>query len=77
MGMAAVRRRYGVPAKRGMRVRVYDGRVGRITSTYGDNIYVRIDNDRHTRLFHPTWRITYFAPDGSILQKHVDGERVR
>ena len=50
MGMKWVREYYGVPAKRGMRVRV-DGRPGVITSAT-HHIFVRL-------YCHPTWRVEY------------------
>ena len=55
---AYVRQRYGVPAKRGMRVTA-DGKPGRITSGAGHYIRVLIDGDKHSSLWHPTWRMVY------------------
>lgn len=72
MSMSAVRKRYSVPAKRGMRVRVYNGRLGRITSTYGDNLRIRLDERRHPGIYHPTWRITYLGNDGTVLAEYSD-----
>lgn len=54
----AVRRRYAVPAKRGMRVTV-DGRSGRIASCDGEYIRVRFDGARRSLRCHPTWRVEY------------------
>lgn len=61
-----VRRYYGVPAKRGMRVTVYNGQQGRITSGAGHYIRVRLDGENWSRHFHPTWRMTYHTPDGDV-----------
>jgi hypothetical protein len=59
-----VRRYYGVPAKRGMRVTV-NGLPGRITSAAGQYIRVLFDGDTQSSLCHPTWRVEY----------HVEPER--
>lgn len=53
-----VRRVYGVPAKRGMRV-VADGQPGVITSGDGAHIRIRLDGEKHSAPWHPTWRIDY------------------
>jgi len=65
MSMAYIRRTWGVPAKRGMRV-IYTGSgvamMGRITSSAGGALLVRLDGDarrsRRIRL-HPTWHVEY------------------
>lgn len=46
-----VRRTYGVPAKRGMRV-IANGKPGRITSGNGQYIMVRIDGDKNPSCWH-------------------------
>lgn len=56
-----VRRYYGVPAKRGMRVTVYDGREGTITCGAGHYIRIRLDGEKRSRIFHPTWKLTYHS----------------
>lgn len=61
-GMAYVRRVYGVPAKRGMKVKYHgDRRVKRgvITSASGGRLRVRIDGERESRRYHPTWEMQY------------------
>lgn len=55
-----VRERYGVPAKRGMRV-IADGKPGRITSGAGHYIRVLIDGDKHSSYWHPTWNMEYLV----------------
>lgn len=60
-----VRRYYGVPAKRGMRV-TCDGKPGVITSGAGAHIRVRLDGERHPYPYHPTWRVTYHTPTGDV-----------
>lgn len=59
-----VRRAYGVPAKRGLRVTV-DGRGGVITRGNGGYIMVRFDGDTHSRACHPTWRVDYSVGAGA------------
>ena len=57
-----VRKTYGVPAKRGMRVRYYgEGRneFGTITSSSGGYVNVRLDGWKHPMPFHPTWMLEY------------------
>jgi hypothetical protein len=53
-----VRQRYGVPARRGMRV-VADGNPGRITSGAGNYIRVLIDGEKRPSTWHPTWHMEY------------------
>lgn len=53
-----VRRYYGVPAKRGMRV-VANGKPGVITSGAGERIRIRLDGDKGSAHWHPTWHIDY------------------
>ncbi len=57
-GFDYVRRYYGVPAKRGMRV-IADGRPGVITSSAGNYIRVRLDGERRSGYWHPTWNMEY------------------
>lgn len=59
MTMAYVRRYYGVPAKRGGRIRFdYDGRLGTITKATA-HIWVRFDGAKWSEQLHPTWMVTY------------------
>lgn len=63
-----VRRYYGVPGKRGMRIEV-DGRPGRIMSFPDAHVGVRFDDEpRWTQHAHPTWRMTYFLDDGTTVE---------
>lgn len=64
MSMQRIRRRYDVPAKRGMRVRyVADGKhppeMGTITSSDGMRLRIRLDSQKRSYLFHPTWGLEY------------------
>ena len=56
MSMAAfgyIRRYYGVPAKRGGRIR-YGDKAGKFIWTCGPYITVRLDNSRQRLYIHPT-----------------------
>lgn len=57
MSMEYVRRCYGVPAKRGMAVRV-DGKRGIIVRA-SHYIHVRFDGQKRSVPCHPTWRVEY------------------
>lgn len=63
-----VRRYYGVPAKRGMRV-IADGKPGVITSFRDARINVRLDGEKRPAPWHPTWHMVYLAPDGTELYR--------
>ena len=53
-----VRRKYRVPARRGMRVTV-DGKSGVITCGDGQYLRVRLDGEKRSGRWHPTWRVVY------------------
>jgi len=66
MTMEYIRTRYGVPAKRGGRVRYtgsFDGQPveGTILSAVTGNAHLRIhlDGEKHAEHFHPTWELEY------------------
>lgn len=62
MSMADIRKRYGVPAKRGMRViHTYKipHRKGTITGSRGSRLLIRLDGDAMSAYYHPTWELTY------------------
>lgn len=61
MSLRYIRDTYGVPARRGARAR-YDGRVyGTITASCGARIHIRLDGDKFSLPFHPTWNLEYLA----------------
>ena len=70
MSMDYIRNTYGVPAKRGMRVRYTDqaGTVwnGRITGARNQYLRVLIDDRvegyQGRLLLHPTWQVEYLQP---------------
>jgi hypothetical protein len=69
MTFACIRKQYGVPARRGTRIR-FSGRAdsppieGTITSAAG--AYLRVHYDGESRLrrhyLHPSWEIEYLPP---------------
>lgn len=64
MSAVYVRRYYGVPAKRGMRVTV-DGHPGTIASFRSAYIMVRFDGHKNSKPCHPTWRVTYHESEAT------------
>lgn len=62
MSMQYIRDSYGVPARRGGRV-VYTGEAmattGTITSAEGARLRVRMDGDKRSGIYHPTWEMRY------------------
>ncbi len=65
MSMQWVRDAYGVPAKRGGRVR-YTGdktpRLGTITAA-DHGLRIRLDGDKRSLPFHPTWELEYLPEE--------------
>jgi hypothetical protein len=59
-----IRQHYGVPAKRGARIRFTDGgfsREGTIVSASGPYLRVQFDGMRYKSTLHPTWNVEYIA----------------
>ena len=69
MTLACIRNAYGVPARRGTRIR-FSGRAdslpieGTITSAAGSTLRVHFDGEPRLRrrFLHPTWKIDYLPP---------------
>lgn len=60
--MEYIRKKYGVPAKRGGRVHyTYGNKFGTITSASGGYLRIRMDGEKHSRRYHPTWCIEYLT----------------
>jgi hypothetical protein len=61
--MVDIRRLYGVPAKRGMRVTyapdVFPAKHGVITGSMYGHLRVQFDGAQRSILLHPTWFVTY------------------
>lgn len=62
-GMAYIRQAYGVPAKRGARIKFTDSRggmwEGAIRSAQDGKLRVRLDTVNGIVILHPTWNIRY------------------
>lgn len=58
MSMEYIRTHYAVPAKRGGRVE-YEGKPGVITGTRDAHLRIRLDGEKHSLPYHPTWHIKY------------------
>jgi hypothetical protein len=60
MSLSEIRRRYGVPARRGARV-TFEGEGATITSARGHHLRLRFDGRLRTEpaKFHPLWEIDY------------------
>lgn len=66
MSLDYIRTTYGVPARKGQRVR-YTGdkgpknpaREGVITGASGAHLRIRMDGDSFSNIYHPTWEIEY------------------
>ena len=62
-GMEYIRKTYGVPAKRGGRIR-YDGRyTGTIVAAQNGYLHVRFVGQKQISRLHPTWRVEYLPSD--------------
>lgn len=57
--MDYIRKTYGVPAKRGARIRFCGKHEGTITSAVEGYIRVRFDDDDYSQRLHPTWEVEY------------------
>ena len=55
-----IRRYYGVPAKRGGRVRIWTGEEGTIIWTYQSNLKIRLDSG-YVGCFHPAFGLEYIG----------------
>jgi hypothetical protein len=62
MSLDYIRQYYGVPAKRGMRITI-DGRPAKIVGSAGARLRIRRDDEKHTAIAHPTWRVEYPKPE--------------
>jgi hypothetical protein len=68
VSLAEIRKRRGVPAKRGMRVlHTHNMRFGQIKSARGGYLRIQLDGDRFAGNYHPTWKLVYFDADGKVI----------
>ena len=73
MSMDYIRRTYGVPAKRGARVRLNwcppaPAVEGVITGAAGARLRIRLDGEKRSRTAHPTWCVEYLRPHNDLAQ---------
>lgn len=66
MSMKYIRDHYGVPAKRGARV-LYSppneqARYGTIKISSGAGLIIKLDGNKKSAIYHPTWCIEYLEP---------------
>lgn len=77
MSLAYIRDYYKVPAFRGTRVEYLatDGELmqGAITRGVGAYLWVRLDGNKHSTRFHPTWALKYL-PDGPCFDRESGNE---
>ena len=70
--MDYVRKRYGVPAKRGGQVEYtsqLDGERmrGTICGASGGRLHIRFGDNKRTFSFHPTWQLDYLDDAGNVI----------
>lgn len=58
---AHIRRYYGVPAKRGGRVKIWTGEIGTIIWANMGNLRIRLDGQRYAGYYHPVFGIEYLS----------------
>lgn len=68
MSLDYIRKRYGVPAKRFGRVE-YTGQgkpaLGTITGARGARLLIRLDGQKNSFPYHPTWELSYLEKQES------------
>lgn len=55
--------------KCGMRADM-NGRGGVITGGNSAHLRMRFDGEKYSSIIHPWWRMTYYAPDGSVVKDY-------
>ncbi|MEG3640645.1 hypothetical protein [Magnetococcus sp. PR-3] len=71
MSVQYIREAYGIPCKRGGRVR-YNGKFGTLTS-FSSRVHIRFDGEKRSRIFHPkTDGLEYLDLPGPIVDGHSD-----
>lgn len=73
--MESIRKMYGVPAKRGMRVfYTHNECYGTIKSSSGSYLKIQLDGEKRVGNYHPTWKLEYLNSDGEVIyssEKHM------
>lgn len=67
MSLDYIRNQYGVPAKKGARVEYTGDRskgtqLGVVTGAQGGHVLIRIDGEKASLPYHPTWELKYLTP---------------
>lgn len=63
MSLEYIAETYGVPAKKGQRVRFGRDRLGTIVGARGASLKIRLDGDKGIGLYHPNWKLEYLGVD--------------
>lgn len=63
MSIGYIKKTYGVPAKRGGRIRFQKNKTGVITGTDGQYLRVRFDGEKNIKTLHPVWEVEYLCHD--------------
>ncbi len=58
MSMEYIRTYYKVPAKKGQKVMAL-GKLGVITGARGAHLRIRLEGQKRSSLYHPTWEMQY------------------
>lgn len=58
MSIEYIRKTYKVPAKVGGKI-IFEGHPGIITGTNGPHLRIRLDDEKRSGYYHPTWNIEY------------------
>ena len=68
--LQATREQRNMPfLRRGMRCNM-DGKFGNVTSGDITWLRVRFDGNNFSSNVHPTWQMTYYAEDGSVVKDY-------
>lgn len=62
---------YKVPIFKGQRIEM-DGKPGTVKGDRGNYVKVLFDGEKVAQYCHPTWRMTYFNPDGTVAAQYGD-----
>ena len=73
MSMEEIRRKRGVPAKRGMRIYDrYKKDFGTIKGSRGGYLQIQLDRNSFAVSYHPTWKLDYLDDDGKVIYRSKD-----
>jgi hypothetical protein len=66
MSMDYIRNHYGVPAKRGGRIK-FGNDLGTIVGSVDCHLRVRLDGAKRSIRIHAVWEVTYLDPQNAIV----------